>query len=37
MDKELKLLLDNHKLDQLYKNNLFSIKSICELLGNWDE
>lgn len=37
MDKELKKLLDNSKLDQLYKNNLFSIKSICELLGNWDE
>ena len=37
MDKELKILLDNHKLDQLYKNNLFSIKSICELLGTWDE
>jgi hypothetical protein len=37
MDKELKILLDNHKLDQLYKNNLFSIKSICELLGTWDQ
>jgi SAM-dependent methyltransferase len=37
MDKELKLLLDNSKLDQLYKNNLFSIKSICELLGDWNE
>ena len=37
MDKELKLLLDNSKLDQLYKNNLFSIKSICELLGTWDD
>lgn len=36
MDKELKLLLDNSKLDQLYKNNLFSIKSISELLGLWD-
>jgi SAM-dependent methyltransferase len=36
MDKELKLLLDNSKLDQLYKNNLFSIKSICELLGTWN-
>jgi len=36
MDKELKLLLDNSKLDQLYKNNLFSIKSICELLGIWN-
>ena len=37
MDKELKILLDNAKLDQLYKNNLFSIKSICELLGIWDD
>jgi len=37
MDKELKLLLDNHKLDQLYKNNLFSVKSMCELLGTWDQ
>jgi hypothetical protein len=37
MDKELKILLDNSKLDQLYKNNLFSIKSICELLGTWGE
>lgn len=37
MNKELKILLDNSKLDQLYNNNLFSIKSICELLGNWDQ
>jgi len=36
MDKELKLLLENSKLDQLYKHNLFSIKSICEFLGVWD-
>lgn len=36
MDKELKILTDNYKLDQLYQNNLFSIKSICELLGVWD-
>ena len=36
MDKELKLLLDNSKLDQLYKHNLFSIKSICEFLGVWN-
>lgn len=36
MDKELKILLDNHKLDQLYNNNLFSIKSISELLGIWN-
>lgn len=37
MDKELKILLDNSRLDQLYNNNLFSIKSICELLGIWDD
>lgn len=37
MDKELKILLDNSRLDQLYNNNLFSIKSICELLGTWDQ
>jgi hypothetical protein len=36
MDKELKLLLDNSKLDQLYKHNLFSIKSICDFLGVWN-
>lgn len=36
MDKELKILADNYKLDQLYQNNLFSIKSICELLGVWN-
>jgi 2-polyprenyl-3-methyl-5-hydroxy-6-metoxy-1,4-benzoquinol methylase len=36
MDKEIKLLLDNSKLDQLYKHNLFSIKSICEFLGVWN-
>jgi hypothetical protein len=36
MDKELKLLLDNSKLDKIYNNNLFSIKSICEFLGIWD-
>jgi len=36
MDNELKVLADNYKLDQLYQNNLFSIKSICELLGVWD-
>jgi len=37
VNKELKTLLDNSKLDQLYKNNLFSIKAICELIGTWDE
>ncbi len=36
MDKELKLLNDNYKLDQLYQNNLFSLKSICQLLNVWD-
>ena len=36
MDKELKKLADDYKLDQLYQNNLFSIKSICELLGVWE-
>lgn len=36
MDKELKLLADNYKLDQLYKNNLFTLKSICEFLGVWN-
>lgn len=36
MDKELKILLDNSKLDQLYNHNLYSIKSICEFLGVWD-
>lgn len=36
MSSELNILLKNHKLDQLYKNNLFSIKSICELLNTWD-
>ncbi len=36
MDNELKILADNYKLEQLYQNNLFSIKSICELLGVWD-
>jgi len=36
MDNELKILTDNYKIDQLYKNNLFSIKSICQLLGEWD-
>lgn len=35
MNNELKILADNYKLDQLYQNNLFSIKSICELLGVW--
>ncbi len=36
MDKETKDILDNSKLDQLYKNNLFSIKSMSQLVGTWD-
>lgn len=36
MDKDIKLLLENDKLDSLYKNNLFSLKSICQILGVWD-
>jgi hypothetical protein len=36
MSNELKLLADNYKLDQIYQNNLFTIKSICELLGVWN-
>ena len=36
MDKEIKILLDNSKLDQLYNYNLFSLKSICEFLGEWN-
>lgn len=36
MDKELKEIAVNYKLDTLYKNNLFSIKSICEHLNIWD-
>lgn len=36
MDKDLKYLLDESKLDQLYKNNLFSVKAMSQLLGTWD-
>ena len=36
MDNELKVLADNHKIEQLYNNNLFSVKSISELLGTWE-
>jgi 16S rRNA A1518/A1519 N6-dimethyltransferase RsmA/KsgA/DIM1 with predicted DNA glycosylase/AP lyase activity len=36
IDKNINNLLDNNKLDLLYKNNLFSIKSICKELGIWD-
>ena len=36
MDSELNLMLENHKLDQLYNNNLFSVKSMSQLLGTWD-
>ena len=36
MDKELKEIAVNYKLDNLYKNNLFSVKAICEHLGIWN-
>ncbi len=36
MEKEIKFLLENNKLDSLYENNLFSLKSICQILGVWD-
>lgn len=36
MDKELKLLSEENQLNLLYNNNLFSLKSICEYLGAWD-
>lgn len=36
VDKDINILLDNNKLDLLYKNNLFSIKSICIELGIWE-
>lgn len=37
MDKELKDIVINQKLDILYQNNLFSIKSICEHLDIWND
>lgn len=36
MDNDLKEIAINHKLELLYKNNFYSIKSICEHLGIWD-
>ena len=37
MDKELKQMLDNSKIDRIYSNSLFSLKSISEDLGIWKE
>ncbi len=37
MDEELRLMMENHKLDMLYKHNLFSIKSISQLIGTWEK
>ncbi len=36
MDEELKKIAIEHTLDNLYKNNFFSIKSICEHLNIWE-
>lgn len=36
MDDQLRKIAIEHKLDNLYKNNFFSIKSICEYLGIWE-
>ena len=36
MDKELKQMLDNSKIDKIYSNSLFSLKSISEDLGIWE-
>jgi hypothetical protein len=36
MDEELRIMMENHKLDMLYKHNLFSVKSISQLIGSWD-
>lgn len=36
MDKELKKMLDNSKIDRIYSNSLFSLKSISEHLGVWE-
>ncbi len=36
MDEELRLMMENHKLDMLYKHNLFSVKSISQLIGTWE-
>lgn len=37
MDDELKRIAIESKLDNLYKNSLFSIRSICEHLNIWNE
>lgn len=36
MDNDLKLMVEDFKVDQIYKNSLFSLKSICEHLGIWN-
>jgi hypothetical protein len=36
MDKELKKMLDDSKIDKIYSNSLFGLKSISEHLGIWD-
>lgn len=36
MNEEIKKIADEQLLVQLYQNNLFSLKSICQLLGAWD-
>jgi hypothetical protein len=36
MDNELKKMLDNSKIDKIYSNSLFSLKSISEDLGIWE-
>ena len=36
MDKELKQMLDNSKIDKIYSNSLFSLKSISQDLGIWE-
>jgi predicted RNA methylase len=36
MDNELKKMLDNSKIDKIYSNSLFSLKSISENLGIWE-
>jgi hypothetical protein len=36
MDNDLKLMMEDFKVDQIYKNSLFSLKSICEFLDTWD-
>lgn len=37
MYDELRNLSDDFKLNNIYKNNLYSIKSICEYLGTWND